>query len=92
MSIANPDTRPRPLLITCPHCEDRMRWASKYGGNDPDVWPTGPCETCDGTGEVVVSCECCRGEASEVVDDVMLCRDCAEEQRHEAAMEMIDAQ
>lgn len=25
-------------------------YTSRYGGNDPDVWPTGPCEACDGTG------------------------------------------
>ncbi len=41
---------------TCQECEDGVRWKSKYGGNDPDVWPV-RCERCDGTGEIEVFCD-----------------------------------
>jgi excinuclease UvrABC ATPase subunit len=37
----------------CPLCEDGKVWASKYGGNDPDVWAV-KCEACDGTGVVEI--------------------------------------
>lgn len=30
-------------------CEGKI-YTSRYGGNDPDVWPSGPCEACEGTG------------------------------------------
>ncbi len=45
-----------PLTKPCPDCEDGTIWRSKYGGNDPDVWPV-RCERCDGTGELPVTCE-----------------------------------
>lgn len=34
----------------CPDCEDGIRWTSRYGGNDPDTYPAGKCETCGGDG------------------------------------------
>ena len=48
---------PTPLTIICPHCEQGTRWTSRYGGNDPDVWRVGPCETCDATGIVTLLCD-----------------------------------
>ncbi len=35
--------------IECPDCEEGKVWASRWGGNDPDVWAV-PCKRCDGTG------------------------------------------
>jgi len=71
------------LTAECPHCEDGTVWRSRHGGNDPDVWAV-RCEECDGTGEVVVSCECCREAASERFDGLMLCAAHAAEARAEA--------
>jgi hypothetical protein len=67
-------------ITECPDCEDGTRWTSRYGGNDPDVWRTGPCETCDGTGQVEVCCALC-GEygATDRVGDEVFHLDCAEE-------------
>ena len=48
-----------PLTTICRDCEDGTRWTSRHGGNDPDVWSTGACETCDGTGIQQVCCEAC---------------------------------
>jgi hypothetical protein len=77
------------LTIDCPHCEDGVGFKSRHGGNDPDVWAV-RCEECDGTGEVVVSCECCREAASERFDGLMLCAAHAAEQRAEAADAQLD--
>ena len=68
------------LTTPCPHCEDGVRWTSRYGGNDPDVWPIGPCEHCDGTGQVEVVCEYC-GDlgATEMLDGRPYHLRCAEE-------------
>jgi hypothetical protein len=32
-------------------------YTSRYGGNDPDVWPIGKCEVCKGSGFVCVAAE-----------------------------------
>jgi hypothetical protein len=54
--------------------------------NDP--WAkTWECRECEGTGEVVASCECCQRDAVEAFDGLMLCSVCAEEQRLDYAME-----
>lgn len=37
--------------IECPDCEDGRQWKSRYGGNDPDVWPV-TCERCGGSGVI----------------------------------------
>jgi hypothetical protein len=35
----------------CERCGGEGKlYTSKYGGNDPDVWATGECPACDGTG------------------------------------------
>lgn len=35
----------------CAHCGGEGKlYTSRYGGNDPDVWPIGECPVCDGTG------------------------------------------
>lgn len=54
MSVAFP-----PLF--CRECGgEGTVYRSRYGGNDPDVWPVGTCQFCDGSGNQV--CEDC-GEA-----------------------------
>lgn len=36
----------------CPRCHGEGKiWVSRYGGNDPDVWPN-VCPDCQGTGVV----------------------------------------
>lgn len=48
----------RPIVCACEHCEDGIRWTSRFGGNDPDVSPS-HCDDCDGTGERIVMCDAC---------------------------------
>lgn len=51
------DARP-PLLEWCEGCGGEGKlYTSRWGGNDPDVWPTGTCETCRGTGRMPVESE-----------------------------------
>lgn len=59
-------------IATCPDCEDGTRWVSRHGGNDPDVRAL-RCETCDGTGEIEVRCECCGELAAGVFDGARYC-------------------
>lgn len=38
----------------CPRCHGEGKiWLSRYGGNDPDVWPN-TCPVCDGAGVIQV--------------------------------------
>lgn len=40
------------VKVTCEKCGgEGTLYTSKYGGNDPDVWPVGTCEECEGTGK-----------------------------------------
>lgn len=42
------------MKFTCPECYGEGKlYASRYGGNDPDVWVTGPCENPDCEGGLV---------------------------------------
>ena len=35
----------------CERCGGEGKlYTSRYGGNDPDVWPTGECPVCEGSG------------------------------------------
>lgn len=74
-----------PLTVACPHCEQGTRWTSRYGGNDPDVWRVGPCETCDGTGYREICCELC-GEygATEMFQSLPFHTKCATEEKRNA--------
>ena len=57
-------------------------------GHPNDPWAkTWECRECEGTGEVVASCECCQRDAVEAFDGLMLCSVCAEEQRLDYAVE-----
>lgn len=45
-------------VTTCDRCGgEGQLYTSRYGGNDPDVWPTGECPVCDGTGYELVETE-----------------------------------
>jgi hypothetical protein len=74
------------LFRECPHCEDGIKYTSRNGGNDPDVWSTGACETCDGTGTLPLKCEGFRCDADAVgtFDDANWCPKCLAEQRADA--------
>ena len=55
----------------------RSLYASRYGGNDPDVWRTGKCDACDGSGNEVCSSRGCDEPAVAFNDDGdALCADC----------------
>jgi hypothetical protein len=42
----------------CERCGGEGKlYTSRYGGNDPDVWPTGTCAVCEGTGYALVETE-----------------------------------
>jgi RecJ-like exonuclease len=73
------------LMTKCRDCSGHgMR--SLDHPNDPNgrSWT---CRECEGTGEVVASCECCSRDAVEVFDGLMLCSVCAEEQRLDYAID-----
>jgi len=41
------------MIVTCDKCGGEGKlFTSRYGGNDPDVWCTGTCDVCEGSGEV----------------------------------------
>jgi hypothetical protein len=80
------------LYVLCPDCSEErpgMRWTSKYGGNDPDVWLI-PCETCGGgyrqpgCGEVALTCDGCAAEAEEWFGGNKWCAVCCAEQKRDA--------
>lgn len=52
-------------------------YGSRYGGNDPDVWRTGKCDACDGSGDEECSSRGCKESAVAFNDDgEALCQDC----------------
>lgn len=66
------------MSLTCNKCGgEGQLYTSRYGGNDPDVWPTGPCPRCDGTGQQVCETRGCTSPAVAFNDDSeALCTDC----------------
>jgi hypothetical protein len=45
-------------LVLCEYCGSEGRlYTSRYGGNDPDVWPIGDCPVCEGTCFVIIETE-----------------------------------
>lgn len=85
----------QPLVIEqrrihwCRECNGEGRvWASRYGGNDPDVWDAGPCERCQGSGNE--TCEECGEEYAtetwrEGGREYLLCRQCHDQWAEDAA-------
>lgn len=47
----------------CTRCGGEGKlYTSRYGGNDPDVWATGECPACEGTGTEPEECSDCGQE------------------------------
>ena len=71
-----------PLLIECDDCSGAGRITHDHP-NDPwaKAWT---CSMCDGTGQVIAGCECCREDATERFDGLYLCAAHAAEQKADA--------
>jgi hypothetical protein len=71
-----------PLLVQCDDCCGAGRVTNDHP-NDPwaKAWT---CSMCDGTGQVIAGCECCREDATERFDGLMLCPAHAAEQKADA--------
>lgn len=67
-----------PRILTCPKCAGEGQiYTSRYGGNDPDVWPTGECPECKGSGSAICEARGCQEYAVGFNDDGdALCEDC----------------
>jgi hypothetical protein len=78
-----------PLTIICPDCAgEGSLYTSKFGGNDPDVWRTGPCHRCDQTGYAVLQCNHCgQADAIEWFEADPLCAACSTIAREDACLE-----
>ena len=65
-------------ILCCSKCGgEGSLYASKYGGNDPDVWPTGTCDACEGSGSALCEARGCKEPAIAFNDDgEALCEDC----------------
>lgn len=47
-------------MTYCTRCGGEGKlYTSRYGGNDPDVWVTGECPVCEGTGSEPEGCADC---------------------------------
>jgi len=75
----------KPRSRHCNHCGGEGKlYTSRYGGNDPDVWPTGECEACEGQGTVDICATCndrgwvdeSLGAAPEAHSGFVECPDC----------------
>jgi hypothetical protein len=67
--------------LYCAKCQgEGQMYGSKYGGNDPDVYRTGKCDACDGSGTQVCDARGCTEPAIAFNDDgEALCEDCLAE-------------
>ena len=59
MTAAPADAMPLPVTLQlCEACGGEGKlYTSRYGGNDPDVWPVGECPACEGTGYALYETE-----------------------------------
>jgi hypothetical protein len=66
------------MTIFCRHCGGEGRkFESRYGGNDPDVFDTGECDACRGSGNQPCDNRRCKENAVAFNDDgEALCADC----------------
>lgn len=63
-------------------------YTSRYGGNDPDVYPVGKCEACDGSGSQPCERHGCKENAVGFNDDgEAMCADCLLEWADEQMLE-----
>lgn len=69
------------MSLFCWKCQGEGRiFESRYGGNDPDVWDSGACEACDGSGTQICEARGCGEPAIAFNDDgKALCEDCIAE-------------
>ena len=69
------------MTLHCLKCGGEGRlYRSKYGGNDPDVWDAGKCDTCDGSGNATCDARGCKAPAVAFNGDgEALCEDCMAE-------------
>jgi hypothetical protein len=74
-------------ILTCSKCSgEGSLYKSKYGGNDPDVWRTGQCDACKGSGNESCALRGCDEKAVTFNDDgEPLCSDCLASTLHLAA-------
>ena len=65
-------------IFACIKCGgEGQLYTSRYGGNDPDVWPAGQCDACDGSGNQRCESRGCNAVAVAFNDDgEALCEDC----------------
>jgi hypothetical protein len=65
-------------LLFCCKCQGEGKlYTSRYGGNDPDVYPTGECPACEGSGNQRCDNRGCDEDAVGFNDDgEALCEDC----------------
>jgi len=80
------------MTIYCRKCQgEGSLYTSKYGGNDPDVWKTGDCEACNGSGTQKCEARGCDEDAIAFNDDGdALCEDCLFEWVTENFDDMVD--
>jgi hypothetical protein len=78
----------KPLLVQCDDCSGAGRICLGHA-NDPwaKAWT---CSACDGTGEVIAGCACCREDATEWVDGATWCPVHAAEQKADALLDSAD--
>jgi hypothetical protein len=69
------------MILHCGKCSgEGVLYDSRYGGNDPDVWPTGVCTACNGSGNAICEARGCKEPAVGFTDDgELLCEDCLSE-------------
>jgi RecJ-like exonuclease len=65
-------------FIPCIKCQgEGSLYSSCYGGNDPDVYRTGTCDACDGSGNHTCDARGCEEIAQGFNEDgEALCEDC----------------
>lgn len=66
------------MILHCLACSGEGRkYSSRYGGNDPDVYETGKCEACGGSGNERCHARGCEQDATVFDEDGRaLCEDC----------------
>lgn len=67
--------------LNCMKCAgEGTIYTSRYGGNDPDVYPAGKCEACAGSGDQSCERQGCKERAVGLNDDgEAMCGDCLAE-------------
>ena len=66
------------MTMSCIRCAgEGSIYASRWGGNDPDVWRVGQCPVCEGSGHQPCEATGCTREAVDLnADSEALCQPC----------------